>query len=174
MSKFEIPDVPEHHDEDWHQLVADPEDLRRKVPSFGGVDPAEAFVREEAIIRQMVHQYLDELGRDIKELDRFGAEYLRHPSRENLKPIYRLIHNMRGQGATFNYPLVTEIGKSFCEYYIELPDNEDHSVELILDHLNALKLVYRHHLEGQGDKLARAVSDSLRKAVHLQINKNRD
>ena len=168
-----IPDIPEQRDKSWHRLVSDPTELKRKVPPFGGKDPEEAFRKANLAIRNMVGDYIAELGSDIEKLIQLAKVYQSRPCRETLTPIYQIVHNMRGQGATFNYPLVTQIGKSLCQYCIELPDESQANTILILDHIHALKLVHSKHLEGQGDDLSQAVVESLQEAVEIEVNRSR-
>lgn len=142
------------------------------MPPYGGVDPEAAFSKANAAIKAMVNDYIDELGRDIDRLMQLVKRYKAEPCRETITPIYKIVHNMRGQGSTFNYPLVTQIGKSLCQYCIELPDGNQTNPELVLDHILALKLVHTKHLEGQGDDLSQAVALGLQQAVEMEISRS--
>jgi hypothetical protein len=68
------------------------------------------------------------------------------------------MHNIKGQGASFGYPLVTRIGQSLCRLVAPGRALDEAGLKLAQAHLDALKLVLEKQIAGKGgevgDKLA--------------------
>ncbi len=78
--------------------------------------------------------------------------------REHLDLVYAAMHNIKGQGASFGYPLVTRIGQSLCRLIAPGRTLDDAALKIAQAHLDALKLVLDKKIAGKGgevgDKLA--------------------
>jgi hypothetical protein len=78
--------------------------------------------------------------------------------REHLDLVYAAMHNIKGQGASFGYPLVTRIGQSLCRLLTPGRTLDDAGLKVAQAHLDALKLVLEKKIAGKGgevgDKLA--------------------
>jgi hypothetical protein len=72
---------------------------------------------------------------------------------------------MRGQGATFGFDLITAIGASFDRYMQERPADKPVSGELVRQHVEAIRAVYRRDIKGMGDAVSQAVVAALNAAV---------
>lgn len=59
-----------------------------------------------------------------------------------VKEIFRLVHDLKGQGLTFGYPAVTRIGASLCDYIrvVTQPVTAGH-LTVVSTHLEALDYV---------------------------------
>lgn len=67
------------------------------------------------------------------------------------RQLYRLSHDLKGLGGTFNYELVTSIGDSLCGVVanVDMPDDR-YLQRHILAHVTALKAVRQFDLKGDG------------------------
>lgn len=78
--------------------------------------------------------------------------------REQLDLLYQAMHNIKGQGTSFGYPLVTRIGQSLCRLLAPGRPIDDDGLKIAQAHLDALKLVLIQKIAGKGgetgDKLA--------------------
>ncbi|MEQ8441637.1 MAG: Hpt domain-containing protein [Alphaproteobacteria bacterium] len=169
MSKDKLPDVPPDAGKSWHQVVERPNELAKKVPKSGGVNPEKAFQDAEKIVQRMAAEYVDKLGVDIKTMKSYADGYRADPSQENLDKLFRLIHNMRGQGATFGFPLITEIGRNFCRYVRERPPEKTIKPALIDQHVKALQVVYEQSIKGTGDEISQEVVKALNAVVEKEM-----
>lgn len=169
MADNELPDVPDNPGKTWHSIVKRPNELKKKVPTSGGIDPTKAFDRADKIIKQMSSEYLDKLKTDIDELEKLGATYVAERSDESLERLFSLVHNMRGQGTTFGYPLITDIGRSFCRYVKERPPEVSIRGDVVDQHVAAMRVVYKQSIQGNGDEIAKAVVQALQQVVTKEI-----
>jgi hypothetical protein len=78
--------------------------------------------------------------------------------REQLDHLYAAMHNIKGQGTSFGYPLVTRIGQSLCRLVAPGRALDEAGLAVAQAHLDALKLVLAQKIAGKGgevgDKLA--------------------
>src|SRR5262249_24595126 len=83
--------------------------------------------------------------------------------REQLDLLHAAMHNIKGQGASFGYPLVTRIGQSLCRLIAPGRSLDDAGLNIAQAHLDALKLVLDQKVAGAGgevgDKLAARLED---------------
>lgn len=153
----------------WHEVVDPPNRLARKVGKTGGVEPEKAFRDAEKIISDLAEEYVGKLAEDIDEVERLGERFREDRDPASLDRLFSLIHNMRGQGTTFGYPLITEIGRNFCRYVRERPEGVPISPDVVDHHVNALKVVYRQSIQGEGDETAQAVVSGLTALVSREL-----
>jgi chemotaxis protein histidine kinase CheA len=126
----------------------EPPDLRHKV-SEASADP-EAMARAEAALAKLSNQYLDWVQHDLASLQaayREAAAAAADGRPERLKALFKVAHDMKGQGATFGYPLVTRIGYSLCRYLER--DGDSPSMTVVGAHVDALRAVIVSRAAGE-------------------------
>ncbi|MDF1747608.1 MAG: Hpt domain-containing protein [Alphaproteobacteria bacterium] len=169
MAREKLPEIPADASKSWHAVIDRPNDLSRKVLKSGGVEPEKAFLAADAIVKQMTSEYIDKLAEDIQQMNVLAAKYRKDNSEETLDRLFRLIHNMRGQGATFGFPLITEIGRHFCRYVRERPKRKAVKPALVDQHLKAMHVVYNQSIKGSGDEISQAVVNALAEVVDREL-----
>jgi AcrR family transcriptional regulator len=70
-------------------------------------------------------------------------------------------HDIKGQGATLNYPFVSKIAEQLCRLCEHLPTPNDFPLALVEAHVDALRAVVRDGIKGDDDPLSRAVVTEL-------------
>ena len=103
-------------------MIQAPNTLRLKVGGrLGAIDPA-AIAKAEAALKSLSGNFAEWLADEVAKLDaarqRVRAEGLTAEAAENL---YLRAHDLKGLGATYEYPLVTRIAGSLCKL-IDDPD----------------------------------------------------
>ena len=75
-----------------------------------------------------------------------------------VKEIYGIAHNLKGQGSSFGYPLITRIGQSLCQLTRPQRAFTDADLGIVQGHLDAIRLILAKEIKGAGgdvgDKLA--------------------
>ena len=145
--------------------IIKPTPLADKVPPMGGLKPAEALRRAEEAIKNVAAEFDDILAEELEILDKLMVVYQAEPNEENLDKLFRRIHNLRGQGTTMGFPLVTRIGTSFCGYIIERDESKPIKPALIDQHLKALHIVLKEKRANSDDTVAKEVAAALEVAV---------
>lgn len=72
---------------------------------------------------------------------------------------------LRGQGGTFGYPLISTFGKMLYDSTIEGCREDDSAVEIVKAHIDAMGAVLREKVAGDGGEVGRALLASLKKAI---------
>lgn len=65
---------------------------------------------------------------------------------------FRVIHDMKGQGATFDYDLITEVGNHLCRYVEKQKSFNDESLTEVKRHLDWMAKIIKERLTGDGGK----------------------
>ena len=149
-----------------------PNRLADKVPKTGGKTLQQAVADADKAIERLGKDYDRHLAEDMAALEKYMGAVKSEPTAANLKTLFRLVHNMRGQAATFGFPLITEVGRSLCLYLLETDHESEVNVALIEQHVNALRVIYREKIEGHGDSVSRQVVEALMKAVETQTSRH--
>jgi hypothetical protein len=91
------------------------------------------------------------------------------PGRKHLDELHAMMHNIKGQGTSFGYPLVTRIGQSLCRMVAPGRAVDTAGMKVAQAHLDALKLVLDQRIAGSGeelgDRLARRLEGLTEKTV---------
>lgn len=76
------------------------------------------------------------------------------------KQIFRIVHDIKGQGLTFGYPLLTRIGASLCDFirYVTVPVAGE-QLEVVSLHLEVLNFIVKNDVKGDvGEQYQRLIS----------------
>lgn len=75
-----------------------------------------------------------------------------------IQALYTVAHNIKGQGSSFGFPLMTRLGDSLCRLTRAKRPFPDGDLNVIQAHLDAMRLVLAQNIRGDGgalgDKLA--------------------
>ena len=72
---------------------------------------------------------------------------------------------LRGQGGTFGYPLITTFGKMLYDTTLGGCREDDNAVEIVKSHVDAMGAVLREKIDGDGGEIGRALLASLELAI---------
>ena len=116
-----------------------------------GIDP-EALERAEAALSKLSSQYLAWAEADAASLRACLAEVQQHPSEAAaaLAHLAAIAHDMKGQAATFGYPLVTELARRVCGLLAGRSTLDPDTIALLSRHVDALSEVLTRRLGGNG------------------------
>ena len=65
--------------------------------------------------------------------------------------MFRIFHDLKGQGTSFGYPLITRIAAEACDFIedkVDIPDGTQK--EILRLHLSSLKLLFVQRVSGPG------------------------
>ena len=72
---------------------------------------------------------------------------------------------LRGQGGTFGYPLISTFGKMLYNATLEGCREDDNALGIVKAHIDAMGAVLREKVSGDGGQVGRALLASLKKAI---------
>ncbi len=137
------------------QLIQPPNTLREKVgpPGTGGVD-ADVLARAEKVIEDMADNYLVWVKDDIANLqaacDDLAAAEPGSDPKPHLERLFSIAHDMKGQGGSFGYPLITRVGNTLCRLVENLETPSDRDIEAIRLHVDAMRLIIANRMTDDG------------------------
>tara|TARA_B100000315_G_scaffold216963_1_gene217233 strand:- start:191 stop:913 length:723 start_codon:yes stop_codon:yes gene_type:complete len=86
----------------------------------------------------------------------------------HFKEINLLAHELRGQGGTFGYPLISIFGKMLYECTMEGGPQKDNDIGIVKAHIDAMRAVLREKVAGDGGQIGQALLASLQEAIEKQ------
>ena len=70
-----------------------------------------------------------------------------------LDSIFGIVHNIKGQGGSFGYQLMTRVAASLCDYLRQRENRADTALDVIDGHLSSLQFIVDHEVKGHGGDL---------------------
>ena len=140
-----------------------------KVPGSGGKSYSDIIRDTDKVIEKNRMRFVRYLADDIKEVQKMFRVYMQYSTPENLRPIFDRIHNLRGQGTLFDYPLVTTIGGHFCRYIDNLPDDVSPRREVVQTFINSLQVVQAEQIKGEGSENLQVLTETMGRMVDALI-----
>jgi hypothetical protein len=151
------------------QVIRPPNALKAKVGGGFGID-AGAIARAEEALKAMSAQFGQWLQDEIDKLDKAQADIrAKGYSSETAEALYYRAHDLKGLGATYQYPLVTRMAASLCKM-LDDPAKRMAAPVMILDaHVDAIRAVVRDGIQTDDHPTGRVLAQALeaRVAEHL-------
>lgn len=153
-----------------------PNRLKDKVAGIGAVGagelPLNLLDEAEENLARVSLEFADWALSYLASLSDYCTEALLHPTQrpKHFEEINLLAHELRGQGGTFGYPLITTFAKSLYDCTGKGCNVSDASVEVVKAHIDSMRAVLKERIKGDGGEVGKQIFKGLRKA----ISKHRD
>lgn len=152
------------------QFIQPPNALRLKVggAGFGGIDAA-AVARAEAALKDLSSQFGQWLNDEVAKLEAARTEIrVVGVMPQTMEQLYMRAHDLKGLGATYQYPIVTRIAASLCKL-IDDKVRMQAPLFLIDAHIDAVRAVVRDQIQTDEHPVGRTLVTELeqRTAEHL-------
>ena len=144
------------------QVIQAPNTLRLKVGGrLGGIDPA-AIAKAEAALKSLSGNFAEWLNDELVKLDsarqRIRTDGL---TTETAETLYLRAHDLKGLGATYEFPLVTRIAGSLCKL-IDDPDSRLEAPMFLVDaHIDAIMASVRGNIRTEDHPIGRKLVEEL-------------
>jgi chemotaxis protein histidine kinase CheA len=149
-----------------HEVIVPKKNLKsfaRKLSADDNGLDFEAIERAEAALHELSPEFdgwmvteCDRLEASRKALSTGGL------SKGSTQVMFRAAHDIKGEGATFGFPLAGEIAGSLCRLIFHTPKPSSLPLDLIDRHVAAIRAVVRENVRGADDATACEVLDRLR------------
>lgn len=161
-----------------YEVIQPANPLRAKVGPPRPTDPG-LIARAEAALQDMAGEYLGWVADDLAALEAGAVEFAgaaADPTRrtEALQSVYGVVHDIKGQGATFDFRLVTSIAGSLCRYLERTAEIGGAAAvpadpEIVTAHVAALRAVISNGVKGDGGLLGKQVASGLAQAIERSL-----
>ncbi|WP_162938858.1 Hpt domain-containing protein [Brevundimonas naejangsanensis] len=153
-----------------NQVIRPPNPLRAKVGGgFGGID-ASAIAKAEEALKAMSAQFGQWLNDEVSKLDKAQTDIRSQGyTSETAEALYFRAHDLKGLGATYQYPLVTRIAGSLCRMLDDADKRMQAPLAVVDAHIDAIKAVVRDQIQTDDHPVGRVLAETLeaRVAEHL-------
>jgi chemotaxis protein histidine kinase CheA len=158
----------ESSDDQGATFIKPPDTLTGKVRmGSGGVDMA-TLEKAEAMIANLQGDYLEWAAEDLANLGQALAHYTSHPedvAAANAE-VFRVAHDMKGQGGSFGYGLVTEVGDRLCRLLDSIKGHPTEAqAKALALHVEAMRIIFAQRMEGDGGSAGQALVAGLEQVV---------
>ena len=141
-----------------------PNMLKAKVGGFGGIDMA-AIKRAEAAVEEMKDEFPGWMKAMAERLADCHGAYAAAPNDVSRTELHRASHDVKGQAATFGFPLAARIAASLCD----LLDSRIRPAPLIAAHVDAVTVIVRDDVRDEADPTALVLVQELeRRSVEVR------
>lgn len=136
----------------------------QKVAGGSGIDMT-AIAKAEKALDALKVDFDNWMNDEVDKLLKAHAGILKYgPIFDHLQALYNAAHDVRGQAATFGYPLAGSIADNLCHYLDEHRETGNLSTPFIEVHVNAIKAILREHVRDRENPLAVQIRQELQDA----------
>ena len=152
------------------EIIDVPNPLKGKV-SYGadGVDAA-MLEKAEALIANLQGDFVVWVQEDLKRLQQHFDTAKAQPVEERahaMKEVFGVLHDMKGQGGSFGFPLVTTIANQLCRFMETRTSFGQAEMDAISLCINSIRLIVAERMSGDGGMKG----EKLLKGIELVIAK---
>ena len=158
-----------------HEVIVPPNRLQKAVTTAksAGFDP---IARAEEALGNLAGEFIDWMDQEWTKLDEarqlVKAEGFAEETRNVL---FRCAHDIKGEAATFGFPLVAPPADSLCRLIEHTPDLTQIPLELVDQHVDAIRAIVRENSRTDIEEVAWNLTRRLREVTDEFLrHENRD
>ncbi|CAA7627255.1 conserved hypothetical protein [Candidatus Terasakiella magnetica] len=118
------------------------------------LDPT-ALARAEAALNALSGRYLTWARADLVRLAASLEQALADDGKSHLNELFSIAHDMKGQAATFGYPLISHLGNHLCRLIEAVRAGQQPSLTPATALVAAMDQILSEQLEGEGGETGR-------------------
>lgn len=121
-----------------------------------------AVASAQAAVAGLADKYIGWVNDDLKRLDVAIAAVTDGHNAAALREVYGVAHDIKGQGSTFGYHLITDIGQLLCRYAERAIERKKVDRAVIDAHVEAMRTVVDNRIQGPAGELGREIIEALK------------
>jgi HPt (histidine-containing phosphotransfer) domain-containing protein len=160
-----------------HEIIVPENKLRKAVTTKpympGEEDP---IVRAEKALAALAPQFASWMDSECERLDKCRQKIIKGGLiRPNRQALFHAAHDIKGEAATFGFPLVAAAADSLCRLIEHTPDAMRIPMKLVDQHVDAVRAIYREYARSDAVELAAQLTSRLREVTdEFLVYENRD
>ena len=151
--------------DDEMEIIKPPNVLKSKVREGGpGAVDLATLERAENVIAVMADSYLEWVQEDLQRIDEAYKNLSKATGdrKKEAEAVFQIAHDIKGQGGSFGYDLLTVIGNELCRLIERVDTYGEAEVQAIKVHIDALKLVIKSNMKDDGGANGQALVAGIR------------
>jgi HPt (histidine-containing phosphotransfer) domain-containing protein len=142
------------------ELFMPPNTLKAKV-GRGSLDMAAAIRRAETAVQELKGEFRGWAAEDMQRLTAARDQYAKKPNAAARAGLIRAAHDLRGQAASFELPLIARIAASLSRLLNETQADTDLPPGLVDAHVDAVQVIFRQNISDEKNDVARLLCAEL-------------
>jgi chemotaxis protein histidine kinase CheA len=133
---------------------------------------ADVLARAQAAVEDLAKDYTTWARADVaRARDALAAAANDAAGRgRHIEELFRVAHDLKGQGSSFGYPLVTKLADSLCRLTRDRKRSYgDQHLDLAKAHLDAVHLVLTKEIKGEGGQVGADLAAKLKARVDQSL-----
>ena len=161
-----------------HEVIVPPNKLKKAVERLkpGTKVDFDPVARAEAALAELADDFSTWMNQECLRLDAArNAVKASGATPGNRDVLFRAAHDMKGQAATFGFPMVAPVAESLCRLLEHTPDAMRLPLPLIDQHVDAIRAITHKNTRGDSNSNAAKLAEKLRHVTdEFLIRENRD
>ena len=146
-----------------YEIIEPKADLKKKVKKRTGakaaIDPVSSA---EAALKRLSPSFTAWIGDEVMKLIKAWQAVLKEGMDEDRgETLFRAAHDIKGQAATFGYPLAGVVAGSLCSLFEHVPDWSKIPSALIEQHVQAMRAIVDEGARGEENEVAYSLAKEL-------------
>ena len=173
-SKSAKPDVITYGD---HELITPDTAKFRKTVRLAQPDEDDPVTRAEAALAAISSEFSVWMQQECERLDA-ARRKVRHGglTKPNGQELFLAAHDVKGDAATFGYPLAATAADSLCRLLEHTPDHNKIPLTIIDQHVDAVRAIVREYARDDISEIAASLTGRLRQVTDeflVVVNRHR-
>jgi chemotaxis protein histidine kinase CheA len=153
-----------------HEVITPPNALKRAVSH--AVTDDDPVTRAEAALAQLSSEFSGWMDADFERLDKARQELRQSGITKNSgEALFRAAHDIKGQAATFGFPLVAAVAESLCRLIDHASDPRRIPLDLIDQHVDAIRAIMREQGRPGAEAIAEELTQRLREVSRFFLRR---
>jgi chemotaxis protein histidine kinase CheA len=151
-----------------HEVLYPPRCLDKAISTTGRSNAIDlgAIARAEKALAKLATEFTAWMRNEIKVLDAAREIMREHGvSEETHAALFRAAHDIKGEAATFGYPIAGLIAGSLCRLMDEITEPQALPLLIVDQHVDAIRAIVRQDVKGEEDETGRALAQRLDELV---------
>lgn len=145
------------------EVIIPPNTLKAKVGSSNGklsLDPG-VLKRAEKAISDLKEEFSGWLTQDIETLAGAFTAFSKTPNGDSAGALFRAAHDLKGQAATFEYPLIARVAASLAKLMDGMQTLDAAPLPLVSAHVDAIHVIHRDRIKDISNLTALTLTEEL-------------
>jgi HPt (histidine-containing phosphotransfer) domain-containing protein len=159
-----------------HEVITPPNKLIKVIAKRRG-DDGDPIARAQAALNELSGDFALWMQAECDRLNAARKRVKIHGfSKEAFDEIFRAAHDIKGDAATFGFPLAAPIAESLCRLIEHTPDASRIPLALLEQHVDAVRAIVREQARPDITKIAAVLNERLQKVTEeflVHQNKHR-